>query len=266
MNESGTERILVCNGLEDTSTSDRCYEYSFAADVWTQTSFHTIEKRNGPKSIMLDNSRLFVTGGSAANGEPIYTTEVFNETTQTFEAGPQMPDPLRGHCAVQVDDKTSFVIGGLKQHNLPNPNAYKYNWLTKRWAMATDMLSVPRSGVACSTAKNGSMIVVAGGHLNSGEPTDVVEYFTVDSGLFIEGPSLPYPINDGVLLTMDNDKLLFVGGKSPLLGGDSDKVFELDVETDTWTERVDLRLSIGRSNLIGSLIPDSVVASKCSPQ
>ena len=56
---------------------------------------------------------MLMTGGSG--GElSMKSTEQLNPMSLQWTSGPQLPEPLYGHCVVSINDTTILIIGGGK--------------------------------------------------------------------------------------------------------------------------------------------------------
>ena len=260
INEAGAERVLVCNGFDNLifAYSSLCYEYSFATASWSRSAFQTKVARLRPASVMLDDTRLFITGGTTDGAGATNTTEVFSDVTKSFQFGPTLPSGVFDHCVVQATPDLTILIGGQNEVGVPEARVLTLDWTraTPQWELAPDIMSSPREGLACAASLDGQTVVVAGGNF-AGAPLDAVDLYDVATGTFSRGPSMPFAITDGTLLAMDNGKFAYVGGWSSQTSY-SNKVFELDLISGQWSEKARTLSDGGKTRFVGASIPTSI--------
>ncbi|CAF2981538.1 unnamed protein product [Rotaria socialis] len=133
--------------------------------------------RRGPTASLLGNSNVLVTGG--ANGSiTLNTAELYDPSTGTWMATPNMQHARENHAAAVLTNENVIVIGGWNHSS--NMNAVEsYNSttggggggglnstelhdpLTGTWSITRSM-NVPRSEHAAVALLNG-IVLVAGG-------------------------------------------------------------------------------------------------------
>ena len=126
-----------------------------------ETYEYEIEGRTSASSVVLNQSRLWVTGGLYDRNH--LNTSQFLSFDQPPEKGPDLPFTLGGHCMVQVDSETIYLIGGIQKETKS-----KKTWIInpkKNFQMreGPSMLQ-PRINHACATMKinNKVFIIVIG--------------------------------------------------------------------------------------------------------
>ena len=77
---------------------------------------YEIEKRSGASSVILNQTRLWVTGGMDEKGNLMKSSQ-FISLDRPPEKGPELPFTVSHHCMVQVDSKTIYLIGGYQNDN-----------------------------------------------------------------------------------------------------------------------------------------------------
>ena len=131
------------------------------------------DSHKSPSSIVLENSRIWITGG-------LYSLHCkrtqFFTLDQKLINGPELPIPISGHSMVQVDAQTVYVIGGTKPLKFGlSEDRLTEDSIDKTWKFDPTnnfkmepgpSLIERRFQHACATMKvNGKIfIVVAGGH------------------------------------------------------------------------------------------------------
>ena len=96
-----TGGFITCGG----DHQDKCYK------LGSNESFASMMKiRAHAASIVLDNEKLWVLGGSDSRSRLSSTEYIFSDG-RTGE-GPPMPIALMGHAMVKINRTTSFMVGG----------------------------------------------------------------------------------------------------------------------------------------------------------
>ena len=120
-----------------------------------------LENRPNASSVVLDDSKIWITGGFHTRK----TTEFFSLDQETIN-GPELPITISGHCMVQVDAQTIYIIGG-DEGNLVNIGR-NLTWKvdpTNNFKMEPGpSLIEGRREHACATMQvNGRIFIVAAG-------------------------------------------------------------------------------------------------------
>ena len=84
-----------------------------------ETYEYEIEERRSASSVVLNQSRLWVTGGYIGNWNKLNTSQ-FLSLDQPPEKGPDLPFAVSCHCMVQVDSETIYLIGGFQNGEKSN--------------------------------------------------------------------------------------------------------------------------------------------------
>ena len=128
-----------------------------------ETYEYEIEGRNYASSVVLNQSRLWVTGGFTIEYWNRLNTSQFLSLDQPPEKGPDLPFAVSCHCMVQVDSETIYLIGGFQNGEKSNKTWIinpKKNFQIRE---GPTMLET-RIGHACTTMKvnNKVFIIVVG--------------------------------------------------------------------------------------------------------
>jgi hypothetical protein len=65
----------------------------------------------GAASVLIDEKRLWVTGGESNEG-CIQSTEILISNQSEWMEGPALPECLIEHCMVKLDNDTILITGG----------------------------------------------------------------------------------------------------------------------------------------------------------
>ena len=76
-----------------------------------------IELRILASSVVLDETRLWVSGGLDEKEKSVNSSEFFS-LDEPPEDGPKLPFTVSGHCMVKVDSKTIYLIGGSQNNQI----------------------------------------------------------------------------------------------------------------------------------------------------
>ena len=68
----------------------------------------------GAASVLIDDNRLWVTGGESSTG-CVATTEILVANDSKWIPGPDLPECLVEHCMVKLDNNTILITGGKKR-------------------------------------------------------------------------------------------------------------------------------------------------------
>jgi hypothetical protein len=103
--------LVIGGGLEDTKRTDTCELYNKSRNKFSRSKAKLIDARIGHTASLLPDGRVLVCGGW--NGEPCFqTTEIYDQRTDSFSAGPLMTVKRDGHTATTLDDGRILLTGG----------------------------------------------------------------------------------------------------------------------------------------------------------
>ena len=154
-------KTLICGGEDDDfNTSDECHSISTSRSSPTLiTNMKT--KRSRAASVVADN-KLWILGGYGSR--TLKSTEMIDENGQRTD-GPDMPESLFYHAAIQVSDTTTLVLGGYSANNIFSKRTHFYT-KGKGWWSGPDLIQGRNrhSVGACTDKMTGkTYIVVTGG-------------------------------------------------------------------------------------------------------
>ena len=145
-------------------------------------------------SVVLDsdlgeNSLLWITGGTGTGGWIVLQNSEYVYSDGTVMMGPELPEHIDEHCAVNVNKTHTLLITGEAADSGTSGITYFFNHVSQEWSQGP-RLKQGRYRFACGMfQKNGrDTIMVAGGYAgNGGYPFDSVEYMYLDELLWQEG-------------------------------------------------------------------------------
>ena len=132
-----------------------------------------LENRYKPSSIVLNNSTIWITGGTKYQQK---ITEFFSLGQETTK-GPELPFTIFSHCMVQVDDQTVYIIGGKQEKEFNSVGKAELKGLRQTWKIdPTNNFAIQpgpdlieeRADHACATMKiKEKIFIVAAGGVNN---------------------------------------------------------------------------------------------------
>lgn len=178
----------------------------------------------------LPDGRVIVIGGAPGFTAATYTTEIFDETTETWEPGPATGENHAGHVTVGLADGRLLVVAGFTRTRVelydPSTNTFR------------DVAPLPSSrGMHTATLLPSGKILVTGGgdDWNKAESTAFLYDLAKDSWNKITPMSTPRIGHTATLLP--SGKVLIAGGSSKSIIGndrlDSAELFDPDTKTFT---------------------------------
>ena len=215
---------MWCTGPKITS----CFVYQrFPAMGWATSARSLSIARAYAASVVLPDGRVWVLGG-AGSTNVLKTTELIEasegEITK-IRAGPDMPQPLMGHCAAVVDSSKVIVLGGFSSAiNDYNPKGFMYDFGSQEWVSKSWMSPGARMDSSCLNVKFGGKrkVIFAGGWNNVAQQDTA--YLTDDFHWnFLTGSPdspdpLPFPLRSSVLIERNSLPYLVGGVKCQPIG------------------------------------------------
>ena len=160
----GTTPIICGGNIRMTGWMNECILYG-TSQVITMTS-----GRSHPSSVVLNNSMLWIMGGTMNMGSAMGGWHVLDSTefvtTEGTVNGPTLPESVLSHCSVHFPGNGNvYVIGGLNASSQSTNKVWVANPSNKFTFAQGPSLKKERSSHACSTMSIGTknIIVVAGG-------------------------------------------------------------------------------------------------------
>ncbi len=214
-------RPIVCGGLvlDNRTYTRNCYspgQEGLLVSMW--------EKRGYPASLPVGSQEgvLWVAGGH--NGHHLLaSTELVAPDRSASIRGPELPEPLWGHCMAKINSSTAMIIGGIAKDGQLSGRTYYYTTKKHAWIPGPELLT-PRSDMTCGLIKDtrtGSVKVVVAGGDDGFELLDSTELLTItDNGgpRWTNGPDLPSAIFGSAGTSSPDGKTFY------LFGGDGSKI------------------------------------------
>jgi len=227
--------FIVCGGSTeqygDRAPNDTCDIFDFANYEWNEME-SMYENRHQAAGIgML--GKFYVTGGIDANNNPLATMEIYDPSSRLWTLGPNMSNPLSGHCVVRFMD-SFIVIGGsvleasAENEGVETSDIFLFNITTNVWSNIGN-LGTPRTGHGCSINEKEEIIVTGG--ISSNRSLKTAEKITfTKSNTVVSKPFVDMPVRICHHAQTDNNQIQVFGGKVSNVG----RNFVIEYETPDW--------------------------------
>jgi len=198
---SAPEGVMVCGGNDGGGDMP----HPGSADCYTLSDNKWVKQRSMGTPRWDAASAYFPTGnwwvgGGMHNEKVLRSTELLNIEDGVWQDVSPLPLGLTDHCAEAVDNSTVFVTGGMvlngslvEQDLVINNNTFMMDIYTGKVEFLKPMRQ-PRTGHACTTLSDGSIMVVGGtakSMLDHGKPLNSVEIFDPRTKIWTKGAPLP---------------------------------------------------------------------------
>jgi len=194
-----------------------CYIYDrYKGKNWILSPHTLLVARAYAASVMLPDGTLWILGGAGQN-TILITTEFVSLSENDIQAislGPDMVEPLFGHCAALITNSQVVVVGGFSSVlNDYTPNVHMFDLNTKSWDRKRSMTVGPRMDSSCLNVYiEGDRQVLLIGGWNISAISGVATFSKYDyRWSFISGGSNDPYIRSSFLLKR-NQKPFVVGG------------------------------------------------------
>ena len=171
---SGGVTHTIFFGLEIPDFSDNQQIYNPATNSWSNTTSLKDKRALGGMSLMA-NGQVFIAGGGGGdifNIGPIKDTEVYNPSSGSTTAKPNLSQESAFNICVSLGGNRVMIVGGARGDlvdPIPNSNTWIYDHSTGSITAGVPMTEAHAGGVV-SLLEDGT-IYVGGGESNSGTAT-----------------------------------------------------------------------------------------------
>ena len=201
-----------------------CYVYDrYITRSWIQSPISLSTARAYAALVILPDGRVWILGGAGSSSILASTeiVEISDSGIAKISAGPDLPEPLMGHCAAMLTVTQVVVTGGYS--TLINdylPLVYTFDFKTNTWTSQPTLTNRARIDGSClSVNVAGVPSVLMAGGWNNLALSDTGVYSSANlKWIFFNGsdPSstpLLNPIRSSVLIER-NQKYILLGGVS----------------------------------------------------
>jgi len=201
---------------------DACYTYDrYFTKKWVLASQTLITARAYPASVQLPDGRLWVLGGSGTSR--ILKSTEFIQVSETgidrIYPGPEMIEPLLGHCAALVTMNQVVVMGGFSSVlNDYTPDVQVYDFQAQSWDRKSWMSAGPRIDSSCLNVNifGDRQVLMAGGWDNNPKSDSAVFSKVDQRWTFLRGSGtnadpLPSTLRSSIMIERNQEPYL-IGG------------------------------------------------------
>ena len=206
--------------------------------------------REYPAATVLNDGRVFVSGGANSSNDPQKTTEIYDPASDSWEVGPKMKVWRWKHTQTLLPDGRVLIVGGTDDLSQLT-KASIFDPATGEIAAVAPMAE-GRSNHAAVLLEDGRVLVAGGGKRELEDAITSAEIYDPATDSWSFAGRLSEPRLFPAYTIMSDGKVLVAGGKGKLAGVD---IF--DPETGTWSSTCPM--SVGRSDFAGSLLSDGRV-------
>jgi len=195
----------------------------------------------GAKAISLQNSDILILGAYEGEERTISSTLIYSQETGEWVEGPQMPDIMYGFCAVQLNSTHTLMMGGSgwnDDDDMSELYADVFMFDGTTFQKVSSLLE-PRYEMGCTLNQEGHVVVAGGmgpvveGGDPDGEPMDSVEIYNPLEDIWTPGPPLPKAMGYFSGMVADGEKLLLLGGATPM-GDYTNDIHSLVPGAEAW--------------------------------
>ena len=158
---------LICGGFGEGVISG-CY---IAGGAISDPVIKLFTPRGYSAAVVINSHQLWVTGGLDDKFNDLASTEIVDilANPPTVVPGPELPEPMNGHCIVQLNQSTVFFMGGEQ-----SKKTFFFDASTLTWTNGPDM-NHDRWNFGCGLMTTGSdLLVVASGGFDSPTTTELL--------------------------------------------------------------------------------------------
>jgi len=243
------DKIYMIGGITASKyrTSD-IYRYDPLTNTWT-TNLENMPDARAWIQGGYWNGRIYVPGGLTNLGTNSNTFFIYEIASNLWIVGPTLPE---ARCAygLAVWNGNIYVIGGLNPAlNAGTTTVYRFNIPNTLWTTAT---SIPQQFDMGGCCYLGDTIYLIGGYNRGAGQVwtqvlrGVIDNNNPDNITWTWITNLPYPNMNNAACALPG-KIYMIGG---FINGQTvtDKVWEYDITTNTWTELPQYVVPIARDN------------------
>lgn len=282
----GDGRILAVGGVTFggqsgtdyyTNVLKSCEVYDPVTDSWTLTP-DMAYYRAGATANLLPDGRVLVAGGTEGNAShqlfdssdllstSLKFTEIYNPATNTWSAGPNLPEPKAGAESVALNDGKILIAGGITYNvifGIPFPdfsqNASIYNPTNNSFSSVN--MQVKRALFGISKMNDGRVLCAggAGGNILTIGPIKQAEIYDPGTNAFTQIVNLPADAAFPIAVTLTDGRPAVLGGAQGTLDDPvpTAACYAYNTGSNTWTTLDPMDLTHGGG--AGAVLEDGTV-------
>lgn len=223
-------KVIVLGGIRDFAPITPTYFtslntaelYDPATGTFTEIANRMMTARSFSCSVLLDDGRVLVIGGTDGIFAPKDTTEFYDPVTETFSWGPSLPIPVAALKCMKLADG-NVLIYGAQLSNLNNSTMLYDRTRNQIFTIANSKYR--REWSIASELPDGGILFYGGAYrYNTSEPSRTMEKLDyAKSNNFFDMGMAKYSVSKHSGIKFSDGTLFFLGGE---LGG----MFHLETE------------------------------------
>jgi len=198
--------LLLAAGLFTLTFALRASLPQVATGNWTSAN-NMSSLHDGGCSILLQDGRILVSGGSEASG-PTPKIDIFN-TDGTWSSAPPMLSPRAHQVCASLQSGQVLVAGGITTGGGATNSAEIFDPAANAWSELPAMTEA-RTNATASTLQDGR-VLIAGGE-SSGGPSNSIEIFDPNSQTFSFGGTMSASRQNAAATVLQDGRVLIIGG------------------------------------------------------
>nr|WP_232373905.1 kelch repeat-containing protein [Leptospira chreensis] len=213
-------KVIVLGGIRDYApvgpayfTSSNTAEiYDPATGNFREITNRMMTPRSFSCSVLLDDGRVLVIGGTDGIFSPKDTTEFFDPTTETFSWGPTLPVPVGALKCMKLLDG-NILIYGAQLSNLNNSTMLFDKTRNQIFTIANS--KIRREWSIASELPDGGILFYGGAYrYNTSEPSRTIEKLDYGkSNSFFDMGMAKYSVSKHSGVKFSDGTLFFLGGE-----------------------------------------------------
>lgn len=224
--------------------------YNPATGIWTARASMRVG-RLAHTATLLNDGTVLVAGGEARDptgvAAPVRSTEIYDPTSNTWMAGPDMLSTRRDHTAVLLTSGDVFIAGSSNDIDA-GALAERYDPVAGEWVAAAPM-ALPRFGHTTTLLDDGSVLVAGGAADNS------AERYLPNTNMWLSAGTMSAQRSEATATRLLNGHVLVAGGLSE--GTRIANAERYDPDTNAWSPAG--ALATGRNNHIATILAEGGV-------
>ena len=152
--------VLVVGGSDGSSLWKSAIIFDTSTNSWSSVSSQMqTEHYLNAAIVTLNDGRVLIAGGQTLGAESVSKTDIFDPTTYTFSAGPELSTPRQGLTAHVLTNGKVVLIGGAAYESSTN-SVDVYDPVTSRIIRQFNTMSYSRYGHSSALLLDGRVLIV----------------------------------------------------------------------------------------------------------
>jgi hypothetical protein len=166
-----------------------------------------------PTATLLHNGKVLIAGGGEDSGFPMASAELYDPSTDSFNATGSMSRPRASNTATLLANGKVLIAGGrgAEESEERMASAELYDPATGSFT-ATGSMGRPRAGHTATLLADGRVLIAGGASAYNPADLTSAELYDPDTGTFKPTGSMTTARNGQTATLLPSGKVLFAGG------------------------------------------------------